>query len=447
MSKGHKISNLIKNILSWKNTKEHFSVAARENVFHVTCGQRTQDKKLKVLITDTAPLYPAQWGGPKRIWNLFSNFTQEDFEFTYIGVTFEGSAEAKCRQNKIQDNFEEILTVFPPHYFLWHIVEKTFLKNTHLDLFPYLAMSTDWRFRSLLKAQAADIIICSHPWSAPCIQKKDKQFLIYDAHNCEYFLMAKILKGRLLKNLVLSQVKGIEGAVCRRSNLILACSAQEKEDLVKLYKINPDKIIIVANGTQVKEVTSATKKEESRKRLGLASGEKIVVFVGMYYKPNIDAANFIINKIALDLPGFKFLLIGEISRAFISAKFTANIIFLGKVNEEQLDAALRAADIAINPMFDGSGVNIKMLDYLAYGLPIVTTECGARGIETGGQEAMIVVSPSDFPEAIRKIDADPGLKARLAEAGRRLAFERYDWKSISQELREALLKRLKYNHA
>jgi glycosyltransferase involved in cell wall biosynthesis len=167
----------------------------------------------------------------------------------------------------------------------------------------------------------------------------------------------------------------------------------------------------------------------------------------MYYKPNIDAANFIIRQIAPGLPDFKFLLAGEISRAFVSAKLPANIKFLGKVNEEQLDLVLRAADIAINPMFDGSGVNIKMLDYLAYGLPIVTTECGARGIETGGQEVMIVASPADFPEAIRKLNADLGLKARLAEAGRRLAFERYDWKAISQELKNALLKRLKYNHA
>jgi glycosyltransferase involved in cell wall biosynthesis len=421
-------------------------LAPRDGCLNTNAEQNTPGKKLKVLLTDTAPLYPPRWGGPKRIWHLFSNFPAEDFEFTYAGVTFEGSPESKCRHKRIRDNFEEILTVFPPHYALWHILEKIVLKNTRLDLFPYLAMHTDGQFRCLLKSQAADIIICSHPWSSPCVQKKANQFLIYDAHNCEYLLMAKILKNRLLKNLVLSQVKRIEGRLCRRSDLILACSAKEKEDLAKLYKINPDKVIIVTNGTEVKEATSAEERENSRKSLGLAQSEKVVVFVGMYYKPNIDAARFIIERIAPQLVDYKFLLVGSISQAFAAGKLSPNIKFLGKVTEEQLEGALRAADIAINPMFDGSGINIKMLDYMSYGLPIVTTECGARGIETFGQQPMIVSLPVDFTENIKMLSTNRQLEESLSEAGRSLAAEHYDWKTISHRLRGALLERLKFNH-
>jgi glycosyltransferase involved in cell wall biosynthesis len=442
----YKIKNLIKSILRKKSTKEHAHSALREDCFNANLEKKTPNKKLKVLITDTAPLYPPQWGGPKRIWHLFSNFPEEDFEFTYAGVTFEGSPESKCMHKRIRDNFEEILTVFPPHYALWHMLEKIVLKNTHLDLFPYLAMNTDGQFKRLLDSRQTDIIVCSHPWAWPCVPKIANQFLIYDAHNCEYFLMAGILKGRLLKNFVLRQVKRIEGGLCRRSDLILACSAKEKEDLIELYKIDPGKVIIVTNGTEVKEATSAVKRENSRKALGLAQSEKVVVFVGMYYKPNIDAANFIIRKIAPDLPDFKFLLVGAISEAFVSAKLPANIKFLAKVADVQLETVLRAADIAINPMFDGSGINIKILDYMSYGLPIVTTECGARGIETYTREAMIVAPANDFPDAIKKLSSNRQLEERLSEAGRSLASEYYDWRTISHRLREAMLERLKFNH-
>ena len=44
--------------------------------------------RIKLLITDTAPLYPPLWGGPQRIWNLYGNLSQELFSITYVGVKF-----------------------------------------------------------------------------------------------------------------------------------------------------------------------------------------------------------------------------------------------------------------------------------------------------------------------------------------------------------------------
>ena len=43
----------------------------------------------------------------------------------------------------------------------------------------------------------------------------------------------------------------------------------------------------------------------------------------------------------------------------------------------------------INPMISGSGTNIKMFDFMAAGLPIITTDIGARGIEELLRESKI----------------------------------------------------------
>lgn len=435
-------SRELQNILRERFLKERIYPALKDNVCDTSLKPKIMDRRLKVLVADTAPLYPPQWGGPRRIWHLFSNFSQESFDFTYVGMAFQGSPESRYMHKRIRDNFKEILCVFPPHYYLWNLIERAVLRNTNLDLFLYLAMNTDWQFKYLLNSQEADIIVCSHPWSSPCMQKKDGQFFIYDAHNCEYFLMSKILGRHILKSLILNQVKRIEGDACRKSDLILACSDKEKEDLVKLYKINSDKVIITTNGSDVKEATSLVKKESSRKALSLSNDDKVVVFVGAYYKPNIDAARFIIRKIAPNIPSLKFLLIGTISKAFISEQMPSNIKFLSRVTEEQLETALRAADIAINPMFSGSGINIKMLDYMAYGLPIVTTACGARGIETYGKQPMIVSSADNFVENLKILSSNSQLCERLSEDGRNLIVKYYDWKIISHKLQEIILERM-----
>lgn len=398
--------------------------------------------KKKVLITDTAPLYPPLWGGPKRIWSLYGNFSQELFEITYVGVDFALSKDKRYSFKRIRDNFKEILCAFPPHYYFWHAFEKITFRNTSLDLFAYLWMHTDWQFKYMLNSQNADIIICSHPWPALSMRKTAGQIFIYDAHNCEYLLMDKILGKHTLKKFVLSRVKKIEQDACRKSDLILACSDNEKRDLTNLYKINPDKIIIVTNGANIPEDPVRSDREKSRKVLGIPLNAKVVIFIGAYYKPNNDAGRFIFESLAPKLNEYMFLIAGSVSEAFKREEIPPNIKFLGQVSVDKLSAALGASDIAINPMFDGSGVNIKMLDYMSYGLPIVTTECGARGIETNGRQPMIISAGDKFIDNIKMLSADNSLYERLSQDGRSLVAQHYDWIKISNRLQDIILDRL-----
>lgn len=399
--------------------------------------------KKRILITDSAPLYPPLWGGPKRIWSLYSNFSQELFDVTYVGVNFGLVKEMKYSFNKIRNNFREILCFFPPHYYLCHVFEKLLFKNTSLDLFVYLLMHTDWQFKYILNnTQNADIVICSHPWSSLSIHKNSRQFFIYDAHNCEYLLMDRILERHILKSLVLRQVKKIEEDACKKSDLILVCSEKEKKDFIDLFHLNADKIIIVANGTDISKKNDRMAKEDYRLKLSLLAKDKVIVFIGAYYKPNIDAARFIIERIAKELKEFQFLIVGTVFEAFKTQQLPSNVKFLGWLSEEELDAVLRTSDIGINPMFDGSGINIKMLDYMSYGLPIVTTQVGARGIETKGKQPMIIASVDEFADNIKTLTSDKALYKRISENCKSLVTEHYDWKMISKKLQDVIIEKI-----
>jgi glycosyltransferase involved in cell wall biosynthesis len=398
---------------------------------------------MKILISDTAPLYPPLWGGPKRIWGLYSNFSQDLFDITYVGVKANLENGLKYSFNKIRDNFKEISCAFPPHYYFWHAFEKMVFRDTSLDLFTYLWMHTDWHFKYILDSQNADMIICSHPWSSLSIHKKRGQFFIYDAHNCEYMLMDQILGRHAFKKLILQRTRKIEEDACKKSDLILACSDNEKKDLMNLYKIRHDKIIVVTNGAYVREKAGQAEKENSRNKLDILSDEKVIIFIGAYYKPNIDAARFIIENLAPELKEFIFFIVGAASAAFKEAKMPPNIKLLGRLTDERLDAALRASDMAINPMFDGSGINIKMLDYMSYGLPIVTTQVGARGIEIRGKKPMIVSTVDNFAENIKILNNDSQLYKRISEDGQSLVIQHYDWKIISSKLQDEIIQRLR----
>jgi len=399
-------------------------------------------KRYHILLTDTAPLYPPLWGGPKRIWNLYGNFLSDRFDITYVGVGLCIKRSQRYQITAIRDNFKEILCANPWYYYLCHGLEKVLYKNTSLDLFSYLWMHRVREFTDAINSQYADVLICSHPWASRGIHKKVGQFFIYDAHNCEYLLAEQILKEKKLNKFVLKRIKDIEADACQKSDLILACSENEKKDLLRIYKVDLKKILIVTNGANVTAQKSVPEKEEAKKKLGFSSGDKIVIFIGAYYKPNNDATNFIVNKLALQLPDFKLLVVGTVAEAFKDRKVFPNVRFLGGVPDEILQDALSAADIAINPVSEGSGINIKMLDYMSYGLPIVTTPCGARGIDTTPRQPFIVSELDEFSDYIRRIMLHPALYQQMSQDAREVVAQRYDWQKISRKLQDAILEKM-----
>jgi glycosyltransferase involved in cell wall biosynthesis len=395
--------------------------------------------KIKLMITDTAPLYPPLWGGPQRIWNLYGNLSQDLFDITYVGVKFGMPKEQKYSLQRIRKNFVEILCNLPPHYPWWHTFERKVFPDTSLDLFVYLCMRSDWQFKYILNLERADVVICSHPWASRCINKLSRQIFIYDAHNCEYLLMGQILKNHPLKLLIMHMVKKIEGDACRKSDLILACSENEKNDLMQIYKVDPNKIMVITNGANPVYKIPLSEKQMIRRSIGVSESDKVVLFIGANYKPNIDAVQCIVSVIAPKMEAFTFLIAGSVQEAFKKGASFKNVRFLGQLSTKKMHSVLSASDIAINPMFSGSGINIKMLDYMAYGLPIVTTECGFRGIDVQGLHPALIMPVDNFAEGIRKLMENPQLSMVMGEEGRLLVRQYYDWKLLSNKIQDEVL--------
>jgi glycosyltransferase involved in cell wall biosynthesis len=246
-----------------------------------------------------------------------------------------------------------------------------------------------------------------------------------------------MLKRGWSRRLALSRVKSIEKEACRKAVAVLAVSSTDKDDLIRLYGIPEEKIHIVPNGTVLRELPSSAAKEAARRTLGLGKETPVVLFIGTYYKPNIEAAGFIIEKLAKSCPEAVFAVVGTVNGS-CRDKVPVNVRLAGGVSDELLSEWLAAADIAINPMFSGSGMNMKMLDYFSAGLPVISTRFGLRGIEGEDFRDYLVSSPEDFAEKLRLLMRDPVLRDRLGKNARSLAEEKYDWEKISAGLADLL---------
>ena len=165
---------------------------------------------------------------------------------------------------------------------------------------------------------------------------------------------------------------------------------------------------------------SCQKRIENNKRdLGIAIQEI------NYYEENI---------------AFKFDLIQGSNQTFAFKKIK-NVILLNQISDAEKLQLYELADIALNPMMSGSGTNIKMLDYMAAGLPIISTPVGARGLNLENYSDAIICNISEFPLQIKKILKDKELYTRISCNGRKLVKEKYDWKKIVDDMEKILEER------
>jgi glycosyltransferase involved in cell wall biosynthesis len=86
-------------------------------------------------------------------------------------------------------------------------------------------------------------------------------------------------------------------------------------------------------------------------------------------------------------------------------------------------------------------MNVKMLEFLAHGLPVVATPFGARGIEIKDGTHALIREISQFPQALKALKESAEMRRRLAQNAQRLVEERYSWEAIGKR-RSALVQSL-----
>jgi glycosyltransferase involved in cell wall biosynthesis len=94
-------------------------------------------------------------------------------------------------------------------------------------------------------------------------------------------------------------------------------------------------------------------------------------------------------------------------------------------------------------MEHGSGTNLKMLDFLAAGIPVLTTPIGARGIGMADGVHAHVAEIVDFEKAIRRqLQATQEATDAMTRCARSLVESEFDWDVIAQRLKAEIDRRV-----
>ena len=221
---------------------------------------------------------------------------------------------------------------------------------------------------------------------------------------------------------------------CERSNLIIYCSDSDRIEMEKCYPVSKKGLdLLVENGAATSTISYQLTSERNALKQRLVGNRTVGIFLASWHQPNIEAVRHL-SKIAEITAEYTYIIVGSVGDYFKNSGdiMSKNIIFTGLVTTLEKDILLQISDFGMNPMSTGSGTNIKMFDYMAAGLPIVSTYVGARGL--------------DLPEGIAwigELKDFPSLISSAKNSGRNInrrlfARERFDWDAIGIRYRESI---------
>lgn len=157
-----------------------------------------------------------------------------------------------------------------------------------------------------------------------------------------------------------------------------------------------------------------------------------LLIVGSENEINVDGLRHFLAQdwpaLKAAFPGSRLSIAGGVGKHLpAELAYPEDIAVLGFV--EHLADAYRTADIVVNPVRSGTGLNIKSIEALGYGKPMVTTVSGARGIESGTDSAFLCAdTPSEFVGCVQKIWCEDGYASKLSRQALHFARE---WNSVA----------------
>lgn len=236
----------------------------------------------------------------------------------------------------------------------------------------------------------------------------------------------------------------LAAASVRASARLLACSEFTRREIAARFPEAAARVLHVPLGPD-DDLAPAPARADAMRRLA-ATGPTVLSVGTLFHRRCVPELLRAAAILARRWPRLRLEIVGE-NRSHPWRDFEAlaselgvaqRVRFAGFVDEAGLADRYAAADVAVAlSVYEGFG--LPALEALARGVPLVAAARPSLDEVVG--DAALLVDPRDPPAiaaALARVLADPGLAARMADAGRARAA-RYSWARAARATRDALL--------
>lgn len=281
--------------------------------------------------------------------------------------------------------------------------------------------------RKICKRKNVDVCLAIAPFCgySALMAGLDIPIIYEDTDRCEYF------EGRTVRK---EFVHRIERYSIRHSAAVISTGYRLAESA---SKIRGNEAHCIPNGTDYELLGSIPKSNPESEIWVVYSGSMVL----RYHR--LDIVMSAIRSLMSRIPNIRFVVLGT-GKDFLRLKglvkkrsLEDNVILLGKVDYLEYLKILRRCSVAVAPFakdgFMEYAFPLKIVDYMAAGLPIVATDVGDTGymIRRYGSGILVDLTPESIAEGIERLVRNPLLVDSISQKGRTGAKD-YDWKELAK---------------
>lgn len=251
--------------------------------------------------------------------------------------------------------------------------------------------------------------------------KKYNIRVVYIAHNIEYLYWKDLNYSagiKLLTKIELNRLKAFEKEVVNQSNLVIGISPDD----VKYINNNMKPVKAIYLPTILKNV----------EKTWYETNSNYICFCGsLKFFPNYHGIKWFLDNVFIKYikiyPNIKLKITGNITDEIKKDLCQYNNIeFTGFVSEEELQNIMTQSLFAIVSILKGSGVKIKLLELLSYGVPVVATQHAANGVPYGNNMPYLTgFDSNNFLANMIKLTKDDILRKSLSSTAKTFIKKEY----------------------
>lgn len=393
----------------------------------------------KLTVATTFKVYPPMNGGQARVYHLYRNLARHyDVDIVSLGGPADLRSETEIAPGLLEITIPRSQNHADAEYYVSRLVGERpvsdITTNALFGLTPAYVEALE------LSATTSEAVIACHPFMINAIAEAapDKP-LWYEAQDVELTLKSAVFSGIAEAETLIHEVRRAESAAWSAATRIFACAKRDLDELARLYGPTRARLSEVPNGVSLDDIRFVDLGERRRlQAVGRADGRQLAIFLGSWHGPNIEAVEDILVY-APNCPKTRFVIIGSVCLPFKDRSLPTNVELMGAVDMETRDIMLALADVALNPMRSGTGTNLKMLDYMAAGVPVVSSAFGARGLRINAGEHYVQAETAAISEALQRLASTGDIAlSQMIEAARARAEREYSWRVIAERFVEEL---------
>ena len=168
------------------------------------------------------------------------------------------------------------------------------------------------------------------------------------------------------------------------------------------------------------------------------SKRKDLIFVGNFlHSPNVDAilwfSKEIYPKIVERFPDIIWHIVGAINNELIAKINSNNIIFEGRLSDEDLNSLYQKCRISIAPLRYGAGIKGKLIEAAYNQIPMITTSIGGEGLDNSTGAFIIEDDAKKMSEIISNLYINFSRLKQMSDSGK-IFIEKYFSKKAAKKI-------------